>query len=93
LKEVKELTERRNVVIHSAWQFGKNAAFAEFYATSIRPRTKQTKGAVPELQGVSASYLKQLNAAAKGLQIRLRRLQYSIAQQGFKVSKELSDPL
>ena len=90
LKEVKELTEARNTVIHSAWQFGRNAAFAEMYATSIRPRTKQTKGAVPELHGVSASYLRQLTDTCKKLQVQLRRVQYSIAQAGFKVSTELS---
>jgi hypothetical protein len=93
LKEVKELTEARNTVIHSAWQFGRNAAFAEMYATSVRPRTKQTKGAVPELHGVSANYLRQLTDRCKQLQIQLRRVQYSVAQSGFKVATELAKPL
>lgn len=93
LKEVKELTEARNMVIHSAWQFGRNAAFAEMYATSIRPRTKQTKGAVPELHGLSASYLRALTETCKKLQVQFRRVQYSILQTGFKVSTELARPL
>lgn len=93
LKEVKELTEARNTVIHSAWQFGRNAAFAEMYATSVRPRTKQTKGAVPKLHGLSANYLRQLSNTCKRLQVQLRRVQYSVAQVGFKVSTELARPL
>lgn len=34
LKEIAKLTEARNLVVHSAWRFGKNAAFAELYATA-----------------------------------------------------------
>ena len=93
LKEVKELTEARNVVIHSAWRFGNNAAFAELYATSIRPRTKQNKGAVPEVQGISASYLRELIQRSTELQVKLQRLRYCISQRNFKVSTELGKPL
>lgn len=92
LRNVKKLTENRNMIIHSAWQFGRNAAFAEMYATSIRPKTKQTKGATPELNGVSASYLCQQTEMCKKLQIQLNRVQYSVIQTGFKVSEELSLP-
>jgi hypothetical protein len=93
LKEVKDLTEERNIVIHSAWRFGKNAAFAELYATTIRPRTKQNKGAVPEVHGISAKYLRQLTARSTALQVKLQRLQYAILQEGFKVAAELAKPL
>ena len=89
LNEVISLTEKRNLVLHSAWRFGKNAAYAELYATTIRPRTKQKKGAVPELHGLSASYLRELTKEATSLQARLQRLQYCILQSGFKVSNEL----
>jgi hypothetical protein len=89
LKEVKDLTEERNRVIHSAWRFGKNAAYDELYAASIRPRTKQNKGAVPEVNGISASVLRQLIKRSKALQVKLHRLQYCIVQSGFKVSVEL----
>ncbi len=93
LKEIKELTEERNVVIHSAWRFGKNAAFAELYATTIRPRTKQNKGAVPEVHGISAQHLRQLTKRSTVLQVKLKRLQYAILQKGFKVATELAKPL
>lgn len=89
LVEVMSLTEQRNVVLHSAWRFGKNDAFAELYATSIRPRTKQKKGAVPELHGLSASYLRDLTKQATAVQAKLQKLQYCLAQSGFKVSVEL----
>lgn len=93
LKEVKEHTEARNVVIHSAWRFGNNAGFAELYATTIRPRAKQKSGAVAEIHGLSAQYLRQLIKQASALQVKLQRLQYAVLQKGFKVSEELAKPL
>ena len=90
LKEAKDLTEDRNRVIHSAWRFGKNADYAELYATSIRPRTKQNTGAVPEIHGIPASHLRQLIEHSSVLQVKLQRLQYCIVQSGFKVSVELA---
>jgi len=93
LAEVMDLTKQRNVVIHSAWRFGNNAAFAELYATAIRPRTRQKKGAVPEIHGISALYLRQLISKAAELQVKLQRLQYCVLQQGFKVATELAKPL
>jgi hypothetical protein len=93
LKGVKELTEERNVVIHSAWRFGKNAAFAELYAATIRPRTKQNKGAVPEVHGISASYLRELTNCSTTLQAKLQRLQRAILQKGLKVATELAKPI
>ena len=93
LKEVKELTEARNVVIHSAWRFGNNAAFAELYATTVRPRAKQKSGAASELHGVSAPYLRQLVNQASAAQVKLQRLQTVVLQSGFKAFEELAKPL
>jgi hypothetical protein len=93
LKEVDSLTEARNLVVHGAWRFGNNAAYAEFYATTVRPRTKKTKGAVPELQGVSASYLRELTERSNALQVKLQRLLTCVVQKGSKVSDELARPL
>lgn len=93
LNEVMVLTEQRNLVIHSAWRFGNNAAFAELYATAIRPRTKLKKGAVPEIHGLSAQYLRELTRKATELQVKLQRLNYCVLQSGFKVSTELAKPL
>ena len=93
LKEVKALTEQRNVAIHSAWRFGKNAAGAELYAATVRPRTKQNEGAVPVVQGISARYLRQLTERSAALQVKLQRLQYCIVQSNLKVATELSKPV
>jgi hypothetical protein len=93
LKEVKNLTESRNTVIHSAWRFGKNAAYAELFATSVRPRTKQNKGAVPVVQGISASYLKELTERSNALVVKLQRLQDCVVQKSLKVADELASPL
>lgn len=91
--EIKDLTEHRNRVVHSAWRFGNNAAFAELYATAIRPRTKLKQGAAPEIHGISARYLRELIAKATGVQLKLQRLNYCVLQQGFKVATELAKPL
>lgn len=93
LAEVMELTKQRNVVIHSSWRFGNNAAFAELYATAIRPRTKQKRGSVSEVHGISAQYLRQLIAQATALQVKLQRLQYCILQQDIKAATELAKSL
>lgn len=90
LKEVKELGEARNVVIHSSWSFGKNAAFAELYATAIRPRTKQNQGAVPEIHGMSAGYLCRLTETSNALQIKLDRLRNCIIRNDLKIATELA---
>ena len=93
LKEVDLLTQARNLVVHGAWRFGKNAAYAELYATTVRPRTKKTKGAVPELHGVSAPYLRQLTERSNALQVKLQRLHDCVVQKGSKVANELARPL
>ncbi|WP_147328312.1 hypothetical protein [Duganella sp. BJB475] len=90
LREVMDLTEARNLVIHSAWRFGKNAAFAELYATTIRPRTKQKKGAVPEIHGVSAKYLCELTACANALELKLKKLQNCIMQSNLDIPTALA---
>ena len=91
LKEVKRLTEVRNIVIHSAWRFGSNAASSELYATTIRPRTKQNTGAMSEIQGISAPYLRHLTRQSSDIETRLIRLRACIAQRGLKISAELSE--
>lgn len=93
LAEIKKLTGVRNRVAHSAWRFGNNAAMGELYATSNRPRTKQKMGAVSELQGISAQYLRSLTKSASAIQVKLQRLNYCLLQKGFKVSVELTKPL
>ena len=93
LKEVKDLTENRNVAIHSAWRFGSNSSVAEMHAATIRPRTKQNKGAVPIIQGMTAQYLRQLTEQSTVMQVKLQRLQRCICQRELKVATELSKPL
>jgi hypothetical protein len=93
ITEVMDLTEHRNRVVHSAWRFGNNAAFAELYATAIRPRAKLKRGAVPEIHGISAQYLRELVAKATAIQVKLQRLNRCVLQPGFKVAAELAKPL
>lgn len=93
LKDVKKLTEERNTVIHTAWRFGNAAALGELFAHAIRPRTKQNEGAVPEVWGMSVSYLKELTERSLRQQVKLQRLQTCIFQKQFKVSEDLARPL
>lgn len=92
LKEIKELTEQRNVVVHTSWRLGKPPSGVTLYAAAMRPRTKQNFGAIPEFRGLSASHLKQLSARSKAAQVKLNRLTACITQPSFKVSTELSKP-
>lgn len=93
LKQVKEITEERNVVVHTAWRFGKSAAFAVLYANAIRPRTKQKHGAVPEVHGISADYLESLTRRANTLEILFDRLFDAAIRTDLKVSTELGRPV
>ena len=92
LKEVKALTEERNVVIHSAWRFGNSAAYSELYATTVRPRTKQNKGAIPEIHGISAQYLRQLTGRSNTLETELGSLRDALLQKDLKVAAVLNNP-
>ena len=92
LKEVKDLTESRNVVLHTAWHLGKGAREFELMAVAIRPTTAQNKGAVPEHRGLTPSDLRELSQSARKLQVMLARLQTCILQQGFSPATELANP-
>lgn len=89
LRDVKQLTEERNTVIHTAWRFGNSATIGELYASAIRPRTKQKQGAVDEVWGMSASYLRRLICRSVELQAKLQRLHYCILERDCKVAVEL----
>jgi len=92
LSDVKDLTERRNDVLHTAWQLGTAAREFELMAVAIRPTTAQTKGAVPKLHGLSASYLRTLSQRARELQVYISRVQTCVLQQGFVPALMLSAP-
>lgn len=93
LKDIKELTEQRNVVVHSAWCFGSAASEIDLHAVVIRQRTKQNTGAVPEIHGLSASYLDELGMKLTAVQVKLHRLQICINQPQYKISTKLSESL
>lgn len=59
LTTIKEIIEKRNILLHSNWSLGEKAADAdsELYAATVRYRTKQIKGGKAEIFGYSASYL------------------------------------
>jgi hypothetical protein len=89
LKDIKDLTTVRNVLLHSNWNLGTKACPDELIAATVRYRTKQTKGSSAEVQGFSASYVDKLSSEARRIQILLQRLEYCICQSGFKVATEL----
>jgi hypothetical protein len=93
LKEVKVLTEERNVVVHSAWRFGDAASEAKLVAVAIRQRTKQNSGAAADVQGVSASYLESLIHRLKACQILLHRLTTCINQPTYRVAPDFARPM
>ena len=93
LKDIKELTEKRNILLHSNWNLGTKASENELYAATVRYRAKQTKGASVEVQGFSASYIDKLSLEAKRIQVLLQRLQYCVCQTGFKVATEFAKPV
>ncbi len=92
ITEIKDLTERRNTIIHTAWRFGNNAAFAELYASAIRPRVKQKQGAVSEIHGISAGYLRELVVKATEIQEKLRRLTDWVSKPDLTLADELAKP-
>ncbi len=90
LKDIKEISEERNILLHCSWNLGTEAADKELYAATVRFRAKQNKGAEAEVRGVSAAYVRYLSNQLKKIQILLQRLQVCVTQKGFKVSTELS---
>jgi len=90
LARIKKVTERRNILLHSAWNFGNQAAYAEMYAATIRLKPGQNKGGSSEIHGYSASYVRDQSRELTKIQVLLRRLQICIAQAGHKVSTKFS---
>lgn len=93
LKTIKELTEQRNILLHSSWSLGNAAALSEFHAATVRYRAKQNTGADAELHGYSSAYVRELAGKAEQCQVLLQRLQSCIAQKGFKVETEFARSL
>lgn len=93
LKDFKEITEKRNILLHSSWNLGNGAGDQQLYAATIRFRAKQNSGAGTEVHGYSASYIRDLSNELERVQVLLVRLQYCVTQTGFKVSSEFAKPL
>ena len=90
LKDFKEITEKRNILLHSSWDLGSGAADQKLYAATIRFRAKQNSGSSAEIHGHSASYIRDLSNQLKRVQVLLQRLHYCVTQNGFKVSSEFA---
>lgn len=90
LKDVKELTERRNEVLHSAWRLGSAAREFEMMAVATRPTTAQNKGAVPQSHGLTTGFLVELSERARRIQLLLDKLQGCILNEGRSPAFELS---
>ncbi|MFP6860194.1 hypothetical protein [Pseudomonas sp.] len=95
LKSIKEITEKRNILLHSSWNLGSKAAAAdeELYAATVRYRLKQNTVSGAEVHGFSASYICELSSELNRIQILLQRLQYCITQNNFKIAKEFAKPM
>lgn len=95
LKSIKEITEKRNILLHSSWDLGSKAAAAdeELYAATVRFRAKQNLGSGTEVHGFSASDIRDLSLELKRIQVLLQRLQYCVTQNGFKVATEFTCPI
>lgn len=93
LKDFGEITEKRNILLHSSWDLGSGSADQELYAATIRFRAKQNSGSDAETHGYSASYIHDPANQLKRVQVLLQRLQYCVTQKGFKVSSEFARSL
>jgi hypothetical protein len=93
LKEFKEITEKRNVLLHSSWNVGNKAADEELFAATVRFRAKQNQGSGTEVHGISAAEVRTLSNRLERVQVLLQRLQVCIVQSGFKVEAEFSKPM
>lgn len=93
LKSFKEITEKRNILLHSSWNLGSSAADQELYAATIRFRVSQNSGSGAEVHGYSASYIRDLSNQLNRIQVLAQRLQYCVNQSGFKVSSEFARPM
>lgn len=94
LKSIKEVTEKRNILLHSSWDLGSKASAAgeELVAATVRFRAKQNQGSGAELHGYTASDIQGISSELIRVQTLLVRLQYCITQTGFKVSTEFMFP-
>jgi hypothetical protein len=90
LKDIKDITEKRNILLHSSWNLGNHAIDPEFYAVAIKYKPQQKSGSGIKVHEYSALELRNLSNELKRIQVLLQRLQYCITQVGFKVSSEFS---
>ncbi len=90
LKDIKEISETRNILLHCSWNLGNQAADHELYAATVRFRAKQNSGSAAEVYGYSAAAVRNLSQQLKEKQLLLQRFQYCVAQKGFKVATEFS---
>jgi hypothetical protein len=95
LRDIKNMAEKRNVLLHCSWNLGTEAAAAhkELYAATVRYRAKQNSGAGTEVHGYTASYVTEQSKELTRIQVLLGRLQYCVVQSGFKVASEFGRPL
>jgi hypothetical protein len=91
LKRIKDITEKRNLLLHNTWNLGESESWgAEILAVAVRFRTKQNTGASIEPHGINPSYLRELRKEMSGIHIFLQRLLTCLIQPKFKVSTEFN---
>ena len=90
LKRVKDVTEKRNLLLHNSWNFGSLESWGkEILAVATRCRTKQNSGASIEPHGISPSYIRELRRELKEIYLLLQKLLDCVIKSKLKVSEEL----
>jgi len=90
---IKDLTDERNLLVHSDWHLGVEAAENELTAASFRFKATPSREAFVEEHWRSSSDVEDWTRKAKECQVLVQRLQYCVNQSGFKVATELRKSL
>ena len=91
LKRIRDVTEKRNLLLHNTWDLGNSESWGtEILAVAVRFRTKQNTGASVEPHGINPSCIRELRKELSVIHVLLQRLLTCITQPKFKVSTELN---
>lgn len=92
LKEIKTITEERNVLLHSCWQFGIEGEERLLSAITLKFKPCQNSDSTFKAYNCAASDIHILSVRLEGIQTQLQRLQACVTNNKAKVSTELAKP-
>ncbi len=90
LNEIKEITEHRNVLLHSSWQFGTGSEGSVVSAIAVKFKPSQKSESTYKIHGYAAKNIDELSQRSEKCQVLLQRLLTCITQSKLKVSLEFS---